>query len=109
MPKFDTGLTDAERERLAILVEEAGEVIHIAMKILRHGYFSFHPDNPYEDNRALLENELGHLDCAICRLVDEGDVDDEAIIDSSMEKEQTINKYLHYQNEVENGETDTVA
>lgn len=30
------GMTPAETERLAILVEECGEVVQIGMKILRH-------------------------------------------------------------------------
>ena len=31
-------LTPAQAERLAILIEECGEVIQAATKILRHGY-----------------------------------------------------------------------
>ncbi len=38
-------LTPAEAERLAMLAEEAAEVIQIVGKILRHGYASYHPDD----------------------------------------------------------------
>ena len=37
-------LTPAEAERLAMLAEEAGEVVQAVGKILRHGYISSHPD-----------------------------------------------------------------
>jgi len=36
-------LNPAELERLAILAEEAAEVVQIANKIIRHGYASYHP------------------------------------------------------------------
>ena len=35
---FNTGLTDAQRERLARLLEERGEVQQIIGKVLRHGF-----------------------------------------------------------------------
>ena len=39
-------LTPAEDERLAMLAEECAEVIQIVSKIQRHGYDSWHPDDP---------------------------------------------------------------
>lgn len=54
-----TGLTDAQRERLEMLAEEAAEIVQCCTKILRHGYGSYHPDDPEEvSNRKLLEKEL---------------------------------------------------
>lgn len=50
-------LTPAQAERLAILMEECGEVIQIAGKILRHGYDSHHPVTQ-EGNRAALLREI---------------------------------------------------
>ena len=35
------GLSESEQERLSILIEECGEVVQAACKILRHGYESF--------------------------------------------------------------------
>lgn len=51
-------LTPAEAERLAMLAEEAAEVIQIVGKILRHGYDSYHPETPDVTNRDLLGQEL---------------------------------------------------
>jgi len=52
------GLTPAEAERLAMLAEEAAEVVLIVGKILRHGYESYHPDDPTTTNRELLRQEI---------------------------------------------------
>lgn len=54
-------LSPAEAERLAMLSEEAGEVVQAISKILRHGYQNFHPKRPYVPNRELLNNELADL------------------------------------------------
>ncbi len=59
------GLTPAEAERLALLIEEAAEVQQIATKILRHGFNSYHPDDPTrKTNRELLQAELTDLAAA---------------------------------------------
>lgn len=50
-------LTPAEAERLAMLAEECAEVIQVVGKILRHGYDSYHPDQPSVSNRDLLAKE----------------------------------------------------
>lgn len=52
------GLSPAEAERLAMLIEEASEVSQIACKILRHGYESHHPDSPEATNRQELRREV---------------------------------------------------
>lgn len=51
-------LTPAQAERLAMLIEEAGEVIQAAGKILRHGYSNYHPDTPHITNRETLLREV---------------------------------------------------
>ncbi|MDJ0712582.1 MAG: hypothetical protein QNJ14_19525 [Woeseiaceae bacterium] len=52
MSDFSNYLDDHEAERLAILAEEAGELIQTIGKILRHGYDSYNPDCPSDgDNR----------------------------------------------------------
>ena len=56
-----SGLTPAEAERLAILMEGCAEVQQVIGKILRHGYGSYHPDRPGDNNRNLLEKELGDV------------------------------------------------
>lgn len=56
------GLTPAESERLAMLAEEAGEIVQIVGKILRHGYESYHPDDPSKkQNRWILQDEINDL------------------------------------------------
>ena len=67
-------LTPAEAERLAMLAEEAAEVIQVVGKILRHGYASWHPDNPQLDNRALLMNELADFNAVQLLMECSGDV-----------------------------------
>lgn len=58
-------MTEAELERLAMLSEECGEIVQIIGKIIRHGYFSYHPDEPTVSNKTLLENEINDLLCII--------------------------------------------
>ncbi len=59
--KHFNNLTPAQAERLAMLAEECAEVIQVIGKILRHGYDSYHPDQPYITNRELLQQELTDL------------------------------------------------
>lgn len=55
-------MTEAERERLAMLAEEAGEIVQMVGKILRHGYESYHPNDPNKiTNRVHLTNELNDI------------------------------------------------
>ena len=89
-------LTPAEVERLALLIEECSEIQQIACKILRHGYDSYHPNNPSVSNRQLLEEELGHYEVAVQLMVDNDDVNFIEMNSSSMRKSQTINKYLRH-------------
>lgn len=91
------GLTPAEDERLAILAEEAAEVIHVISKIRRHGFESRNPDDPRSPtNRQLLEKELGDLDAAYLMCFDAGDVDDGAISGHCLARGASIKKYLHH-------------
>lgn len=87
-----------ELERLALLAEEAAEVIAIVGKILRHGYESHNPDNPTAgDNRAQLESELGDLTYVIDLMVAAADVSRAGI---RAHREVAANKkpqYLHHQ------------
>ena len=68
------GLAPAEAERLAMLAEEAAEVIQAVGKILRHGYTSYHPDEPDLDNRTLLMNELADFNSVQLLMEGSGDV-----------------------------------
>lgn len=95
---FDAKLTDAERERLALLMEECAEVLQIGGKILRHGYSSFNPT--IEDsatNREDLVRELGHVKCAMRLMANNKDINHEAIDIAAALKWARMGSYLHYQ------------
>ena len=88
-------LNPSELERLSILSEECGEVVHIIGKILRHGYDSFYDSNG--DNRELLEKECGDIMAAIKLLYDTGDLDNNIIYDHSLTKRLNLRKWTHHQ------------
>lgn len=90
-------MTLAELERLALLAEEAAEVIQIVGKIIRHGYESYHPNDPDTTNRMLLEKELGHLKYAILLMDLNKDVDRINISQGQVDKSVYCPKYLHHQ------------
>lgn len=95
-------LTEAEQERLAILIEECGEVIQAACKILRHGYESHNPtlerpDVRPETNRQMLERELGDLGHAAARMEKAADINPLAIQARAASKPERIKPYLHHQ------------
>jgi len=52
------GVDLAEMEQLHILSTRAAKVVQTVGKILRHGYDSFHPDRPEQNNRQLLTLDL---------------------------------------------------
>lgn len=65
-------LTPAQAEAIAILSEEAGEVVQICGKILRHGLENYHPANTRTTNRVILCRELGDITAAGYLLVRTG-------------------------------------
>lgn len=89
-------LTPAEAERLALLLEELGEVQQAIGKILRHGYESRHPDGG-PTNRELLERELGDVVHAVARMKTAKDVSYGVIIGHEIRKSEKIERYLHHQ------------
>lgn len=94
-PQFN-GLTPAEHERLAMLAEEAAEVVQIVGKILRHGYESKHPDNLNgPTNRQMLENEIAdfYAIAGIMEDVKDVTVEGEAVRQAIKKKR----RYTHHQ------------
>jgi hypothetical protein len=100
MEKFSNGLTDAQAERLACLIEELAEAQQIACKILRHGYNSHHPAT-YQRNGPRLEAELGDVMHIITRMNDGGDISKAQISYWESKKAERIDKYLHHQSNQE--------
>jgi NTP pyrophosphatase (non-canonical NTP hydrolase) len=89
------GLTPAQAERLAMLAEEAGEIVQIVGKILRHGYDSYHPNDPYNNNKALLEKELADFAAVETMLEQDG------VAATLFDRDQAVAKklrYTHHQN-----------
>lgn len=96
-------LTAAQAERLEMLAEEASEVVQICMKILRHGYGSYHPDNPHVDNKTLLHKEVYDFSAVWGLMVAGGEASDDITKDLI---ERVIKKkllYTHHQQELELG------
>jgi NTP pyrophosphatase (non-canonical NTP hydrolase) len=92
-----SALTEAEQERLAILIEECGEVVQAACKVLRHGYDSDNNGKLPETNRKALEREIGDLCHAVRRMQGAADVDALEIMDRALSKPERILPYLHHQ------------
>jgi hypothetical protein len=65
MKNFSNELTPAQAEALALLAEECGEVVQIVGKILRHGLYSYHPNDPGVSNAMHLEHEIADVRAAI--------------------------------------------
>lgn len=92
------GLTPGEAERLAILAEEAGEIVRSVGKILRHGYDGYHPSKPdHLGNRGELEMEIGDLGGIVAMMFDAGDISEDKVIKQVAAKRPRIMKYAHHQ------------
>ena len=91
-------LTPAQIELLSLLSEELGEAVQAIGKILRHGYESVNPHNPYAvKNREHLEKELGDVSAAIKLLCDSGDLNIDKIKERTSWKLHSVTQWLHEQ------------
>lgn len=96
-------LTPAEAERLAILIEECGETIQAASKVLRHGWESYDPTLPEGErvtNRMHLSKEIGHIYAAVNTMTMVRPVADLAaptIYLAQRKKSETIHQWTHHQ------------
>lgn len=96
--QFANNLTPAELERLGILEEEMAESLQVIGKIIRHGYHATCPvTGKIYDNRAALQEELGHVRSAMIRLCNAGDLSKEAIHKSAEAKDISIIPWLRHQ------------
>jgi NTP pyrophosphatase (non-canonical NTP hydrolase) len=85
-------LSKAQIERLAFLMEECGELVKAAAKILRHGYVSVG-----YTNRLDVEQEMGDVVAAITLLQMSNDVDVDRIEKRVKEKMISMRPYMHHQ------------
>jgi hypothetical protein len=98
--EFSTGLSEAQRERLAILMEELAEAQQVIGKILRHGFDSTHPDGG-PTNQELLQIELGDVVAGIRLMRAAGDIQTDVIFcKHANDKLDRIGKYTHFQTAV---------
>ena len=64
--KHFNGLNPAQAERIAMLMEEAGEIVQACGKILRHGFESYNPnDQNSSSNRQHLNKEIRDIEAII--------------------------------------------
>lgn len=99
--EFSNDLTPAETERLALLMEEMGEAIQAAGKILRHWYRSFDPTVPVRErvsNREILEKEVGDVIFAVSMMLGK-DLGSDRVATHQKAKAKKIKQYLHHQEE----------
>lgn len=89
---------NTEQELLTILMEECGEVIQAASKIIRFG-----GDNDYngETGYQILERELGDLQCIVGLLQDEGRVHPEALNTYAGQKFAKLQKWSTLFNDIQ--------
>lgn len=90
-------LTDAEAERLALLLEEMGEALQIIGKIQRHGYDSYNPLKSEPNNRQLLERELGDVQAAMRLIFDAGEINEDEVALFREAKLKRIIRWMHHQ------------
>lgn len=69
-----TEISPGKAERLVILNEECAEVCAIISKIFRHGFDSYHPDDPSTTNLVLLEYEINDVLAIINEMKNKGDI-----------------------------------
>lgn len=87
-------LRPGELERLALVMEECGEVIQAIGKVMRHGYNSCHPTT-YRENREILERELGDLAFAM-DLLAERDLRYDNVQRAAYDKADRVQQFLHH-------------
>lgn len=91
-------MTESERERLAMLSEECGEVVQIIGKILRHGYKSYHPDDPDKTPNSLhLEREIEDVLVVVNMMIRAGDIRSTLVHKNYNEARARKMKYTYHQ------------
>lgn len=96
MSNFSNGLSPAEAERLAMLAEEAGEIVQVVGKILRHGFESRHP-NGGPTNRETLARECGDFCGVLDAMCRAEDLPGQSVEDHGRRKWAKALPYTHFQ------------
>lgn len=90
-------LTPAQSERLAMLAEECAEVIVEVNKTLRHGFYSYHPDEPNKLNHLRIAHELIDVEAVIHMMFEAGDLSYDCSVERVDEARRRKLKYAHHQ------------
>lgn len=90
-------LSPAEAERLACLVEEAGEVLHAIGKIQRHGWESHNPHSPILSNRQALMHEIADFVEIVDRMCVGGELSDAELDNLVDRRHKVTTRYFHHQ------------
>jgi NTP pyrophosphatase (non-canonical NTP hydrolase) len=90
-------VTEAQRERLTILMEECAEVIQAASKILRHGWDSKYDNG--KSNREQLELEMGDVQWCMLNMAQYSDFNMSNVESNAAAKAKRMlnSPYLHHQ------------
>ena len=90
-------LSPAGAESLALLAEEAGEVVQAVCKSLRHGLTSTNPNDASDTTNAEhLNKEIGDFLAAVDIAVGLGYIDRDSIESYRRGKLSTVRRYLHH-------------
>ena len=73
-------MNEKNRAALIITQEECAEVIQAVSKIMRFGFDSCYPTEDSASTKECLDMEIGQLLCMIGILVDQGVVDEDAMM-----------------------------
>ena len=86
-------VTPAQMERLAFLIEECGEVIQEATKIMRFGFDSYHPADPtQETKRDRLFREMTDVMASYDILVRAGDIHSDHVPNITAARERKLSR-----------------
>ena len=73
-------MNDKIKETLIITQEECAEVIQAVSKVMRFGFDSCYPTEDSASTKECLTMEMGQLLCMIGILVEQGVIDEEAMV-----------------------------
>ena len=90
-------MTPAERERLIMLIEECGEVVHAASKCLRHGFDNHHPTTAHLLNREALGREVGDLLGIAGEMIERKDLSIATVNQSALTKWERAHRFTYHQ------------
>lgn len=83
-------------EALALLIEECGEVVQAAAKILRHGPDQRYPDSRSPSNSEWLSTEVGDVFAAVDIAAKQGVLNRDIIENARRNKLRHITQWLHH-------------